>query len=115
MAAVWKAIYMDPELMSPRLSRTTFGRTRDGYEMMSNMARSLGYTSKDDKTSPRIVSLSDTNNLGHQSFVPLVIYKVGDTTDEEWYSAGVTRGTPIKEGVLYYPADPFPALSLIHI
>ena len=111
MAEVWKAIFLDPEVTSPSMSRTTYGRPRDGYELLSNIVRSFDYRSIDAPTSPRIVPLSDTNNLGFQDFVPQTIYEIGTTTEAEWRSCGVPDDKPIEVGTEFYPKEPFPVIT----
>ena len=111
MAAVWKAIFMDPELTSPRMSRTTFGRPRDGYELAANIIRSLEYRTRDTTPNYRTVALSDTNNLGHQRFIPHRITVLGNTTEAEWHSVGVPPDVTPDVGVEFYPIEPFPVIT----
>ena len=113
MAAVWKAIFMDPELTSPRYSRTTFGRPRDGYELLSNVIRSLGFISTTSpSTNNRITSVSETDSLWLNQRVPQIIYEVGDTTLDEWHQAGVPEDIIlITPGIEFIPTYPFPTLT----
>ena len=106
MAAVWKAIFLDPEINSIRLSRTTFGRPRDGFEMMCNIIRSFDYRSKD-VPSPPLIRYLNWGGSGLGGNV-CYIHDVGDSTREEWERCGLSSSSPLVQGSSFTPAHPFP-------